>query len=53
MFHWWKGGGEGSCHSSVVAPSPHGLALATRFFWKAQHAVEEDGDADGRNMGEP
>src|SRR6185312_6172323 len=33
--HWWNGGGEGSCHSSVVAPSPHGLAPATRFFWKA------------------
>ena len=35
--HWWNGGGEGSCHSSVVAPSPHGLAPATRFFENASN----------------
>ena len=35
--HWWNGGGEGSCHSSVVAPSPHGLAPAIRFFENASN----------------
>ncbi len=33
--HWWNGGGEDSCHSSVLAPSPQGLSPATRFFAKA------------------
>ena len=33
--NWWNGGGDGSVHSSVVAPAPHGLASATRFFAKA------------------
>lgn len=37
--HWWKGGGEESCHSSVVAPSPHGLAPASRFFAKASKTL--------------
>ena len=27
----WNGGGEGSCHSSVVAPSPQGLSPTTRL----------------------
>lgn len=31
----WKGGGEGSVHSNVVAPSPHGLATARRLIQKA------------------
>ena len=31
----WNGGGEGSVHSSVVAPTPHGLSPASRFFAKA------------------
>src|SRR3546814_19460857 len=26
--NWWYGGGLGSVHSSVVAPSPHGLSAA-------------------------
>ena len=26
--NWWNGGGEESVHSSVVAPSPHGLLAA-------------------------
>src|SRR5690348_14749972 len=33
----WKGGGEGSIHSKVVAPSPQGLAAAfrpARKVWK-------------------
>ena len=30
--YWWNGGGEGSVHSSVVAPMPQGLAAAS-FFW--------------------
>src|SRR5262249_19188361 len=33
--HWWYGGGEDSCHSRVVAPSPHGLSPARRFLEKA------------------
>ena len=33
--NWWKGGGDDSVHSSVVAPAPHGLASAARFFMKA------------------
>src|SRR5581483_48872 len=28
VSYWWNGGGDGSVHSSVVAPAPHGLALA-------------------------
>src|SRR5262245_9181821 len=27
-LNWWNGGGDGSVHSSVVAPGPHGLAAA-------------------------
>ena len=27
----WKGGGEESCHSSVVAPSPQGFSAITRL----------------------
>ena len=26
VSYWWNGGGDGSVHSSVVAPGPHGLA---------------------------
>ena len=33
--HVWNGGGEGSCHSSVVAPGPQGLAPATRLTLNA------------------
>src|SRR5690606_31673757 len=33
--NWWYGGGEDSVHSSVVAPSPHGLSAAFSFFRKA------------------
>ena len=28
VSNWWKGGGLDSVHSSVVAPSPHGLSGA-------------------------
>src|SRR3546814_4893360 len=28
VSNWWYGGGLGSVHSSVVAPSPHGLSAA-------------------------
>jgi hypothetical protein len=28
VSNWWKGGGDGSVHSSVVAPAPHGLPAA-------------------------
>ena len=31
----WNGGGEDTCHSRVVAPSPHGLSAALRFEIKA------------------
>ena len=34
-LNWWKGGGDGSVHSSVVAPTPQGLSAALRFFVKA------------------
>src|SRR5215475_965748 len=27
-LYWWNGGGDGSVHSSVVAPGPHGLSAA-------------------------
>src|SRR6185437_4904196 len=33
--NWWNGGGEGSVHSSVVAPTPHGLSAAWRLRAKA------------------
>jgi hypothetical protein len=29
--YWWNGGGDDSVHSSVVAPSPHGLSAASCF----------------------
>src|SRR5688500_10284324 len=28
VLNWWNGGGLGSVHSRVVAPSPHGLSGA-------------------------
>ncbi|MND02714.1 hypothetical protein D3C83_221960 [compost metagenome] len=31
----WNGGGEVRVHSSVVAPTPHGLSPATRLRMKA------------------
>src|SRR6478735_5340369 len=34
--NWWYGGGEGSVHSSVVAPAPHGLFGALTFCMKAR-----------------
>jgi hypothetical protein len=34
-LNWWKGGGEVSVHSRVVAPSPHGLSPAGRLRTKA------------------
>src|SRR5262245_29351679 len=37
VSNWWKGGGDDSVHSSVVAPAPHGLAPASRFFAKASN----------------
>ena len=37
--HWWNGGGEDSCHSSVVAPSPQGFAPASRFFANASKTL--------------
>src|SRR5438552_2930888 len=33
--NWWNGGGDGSVHSSVVAPAPHGLSAACCFLAKA------------------
>src|SRR3954466_1158459 len=35
VSNWWKGGGDGSVHSSVVAPSPHGFGAARSLFRKA------------------
>src|SRR5208282_6473045 len=35
VSNWWNGGGEDSVHSSVVAPTPHGLLPAARFLMKA------------------
>src|SRR5580704_8448490 len=35
VSNWWKGGGEGSVHSSVVAPAPQGLAPAGTLRAKA------------------
>src|SRR3954447_24144609 len=33
--NWWNGGGDGSVHSSVVAPAPKGLSAARSFLMKA------------------
>ena len=50
--NWWNGGGEDSVHSSVVAPSPHGLSPATRLRDEGlEHAVEEDQHADAGDVG--
>ncbi len=35
VLNWWKGGGDDSVHSSVVAPSPHGLSAACCLRAKA------------------
>jgi hypothetical protein len=35
VSNWWNGGGDESVHSSVVAPTPHGLLPATLFLTKA------------------
>lgn len=39
VSNWWKGGGEDSVHSSVVAPSPHGLSPAGRLRQKASAII--------------
>src|SRR5690606_31011794 len=39
VLNWCTGGGEVSVHSSVVAPSPHGLAGAGRLRAKASATV--------------
>jgi hypothetical protein len=36
VSNWWNGGGDGSVHSSVVAPMPQGLAGASLFRTKAK-----------------
>src|SRR3546814_6431418 len=38
--YWWNGGGEDSVHSSVVAPSPHGLS-ATFFLRRSEEHTSE------------
>ena len=35
VLNWWNGGGDESVHSSVVAPSPHGLSAAFSFLANA------------------
>ena len=53
--NWWKGGGDGKVHSSVVAPAPHGLSparslrAAEQFTRRGtQRTAEEDRPADQR-----
>ena len=41
VSYWWNGGGDGSVHSSVVAPMPQGLAAATVFRQKAEQCRRE------------
>ena len=36
ISNWWKGGGEDSVHSRVVAPAPQGLSAAFSFRQKAK-----------------
>jgi hypothetical protein len=36
MSYWWKGGGDGSVHSRLVAPAPQGLPAAFSFRQKAK-----------------
>src|SRR6202035_1776670 len=38
--NWWNGGGDGSVHSSVVAPTPHGLSAACSLRTKASISPE-------------
>ena len=38
-LNWWNGGGEGSVHSSVVAPAPQGLSGAGRLRTNASRTV--------------
>ena len=51
--NWWNGGGEGSVHSSVVAPAPHGLFAgdAACSAERVEHAVEEDQRAEAGDVG--
>src|SRR6202000_1627095 len=38
-LNWWKGGGDGRVHSSVVAPTPQGLSPAIRLAMKASASI--------------
>jgi hypothetical protein len=42
MVDVWNGGGEGSVHSSVVAPAPHGLGPASRLRAKARSKLAKN-----------
>ena len=48
----WKFGGDGSVHSSVVAPAPHGLSPADAAAHEGnEHADEEDQRSQRRHVG--
>ena len=53
VSYWWKGGGDGSVHSSVVAPGPQGLAAARSLRRKACATPKKNTSVPKPEMYEP
>ena len=53
VSYWWKGGGDGSVHSSVVAPGPHALAAARSLRMKACATPKKNTSVPKPEMYEP
>ena len=53
VSYWWKGGGDGSVHSSVVAPGPQGLAAARSLRRKACATPKKTTSVPKPDMFEP
>src|SRR4029450_6903300 len=52
-LYWWKGGGDGSAHSSVVAPAPHGLSPALSLRMNAWMTPKKNTKAPNPDRYEP
>src|SRR6266702_7279934 len=52
-LYWWNGGGEGSVHSSVVAPAPHGLSAACCLRMKAWATPKKNTSVPSAEISEP
>src|SRR4029079_2264237 len=52
-LYWWNGGGEGSVHSSVVAPAPHGLSAARSLRMNAWATPKKNTSAPNPERSDP